>query len=227
MLCLASASNQYPRTLPDPFPSSNRQLHRLVERETSATGLCTSRPLGNEPQLGQDPTRCPPTMVPSHDSAPRSMPPSLFQDDFVKHSSVVDLLCNHKAAIESWSPDHKPQCCCAHWSAFRSAALNPSSDHWVLSGSSLTPLLPPSVAVLAEGSLQNKVFPQKREFLSLLQRGILQWCRQKRPPIHAQIDNPDVGLRVVVIPPVPSHQSHHSLLHSTTGATLPWCGVPL
>ena len=51
-----------------------------------------------------------------------------------------------------------------YWSAFRSAALNPSSDHWVLSGSSLTPLLPPSVAVLAEGSLKNKVFPQKREF---------------------------------------------------------------
>ena len=105
-----------------------------------------------------------------------------FKTIFVKHSSVVDLLCNHKAAIESWSLDHHPQSCCANWSAFRSAALNPSSDHWVLSGSSLTPLLPPSVAVVAEGSLQNKVFPQKREFLSLLQRGILQWCRQNGLP---------------------------------------------
>ena len=65
-----------------------------------------------------------------------------FKTIFVKHSSVVYLLCNHKSAIESWSLDQTPQCCCANWSKYRSAALNPSSDHWVLSGSSLSPLLP-------------------------------------------------------------------------------------
>ena len=48
-----------------------------------------------------------------------------FKTIFVKHSSVVDLLCNHKSAIESWSPSQTPQCCCANWSTFRSAALNP------------------------------------------------------------------------------------------------------
>ena len=97
-----------------------------------------------------------------------------FKSIFVKHSSVVDLLCNHKSTVEPWSLDQTPQCCCATWSKYRSAALNSSSEHWVLSGSLLSHLLPADVAVLAEGSLQNKVFPQKREFLSLLQRGILQ-----------------------------------------------------
>ena len=76
-----------------------------------------------------------------------------FKTIFVKHSSVVDLLCNHKSAIESWSPSQTPQCCCANWSTFRSAALNPSSDHWVLSGSALTPLLPTAVAVSPEQGL--------------------------------------------------------------------------
>ena len=102
-----------------------------------------------------------------------------FKTIFVKHSSVVDLLCNTslKSAIESWSLGQPPRCCCTQWSRYRSAALNSTSDHWVLSGSLLTHLLPADVAVLAEGSLQNKVFPQKREFLSLLQRGIRQWCK--------------------------------------------------
>ena len=95
-----------------------------------------------------------------------------FKTIFTKHASVVDILCNHKSAIEPWSMDDPPSCCCTAWSQFRSAALNPTSAHWVLSGSLLTDLLPPDVAVLAEGSLQNNVFPQKREYLHLLQRGI-------------------------------------------------------
>ena len=100
-----------------------------------------------------------------------------FKTIFIKHASVVDILCNHKSAIESWSLDKHPRCCCDTWSQYKSAALNPNSDHWVLSGSLLTNFLPDDVAVLAEGSLQNKVFPQQREFSYLLQRGIFQWCK--------------------------------------------------
>ena len=100
-----------------------------------------------------------------------------FKKVLIKHASVVDILCNHKSAIEAWSLNTTPTCCCQGWHKFRSAALNPDSDHWVLSGSLLTDLLPPDVAVLAEGSLQNKVFPQKREFLRILHRGILNGCK--------------------------------------------------
>ena len=130
-----------------------------------------------------------------------------FKTIFVKHSSVVDLLCNHKSAIESWSLSQTPQCCCANWSTFRSAALNPSSDHWVLSGSALTSLLPTAVAVLAEGSLRNKVFPQKQEFLSPPQRGILQWCRQNglpsMPKSTIQVLGPELWTSHL------SHLTHH------------------
>ena len=73
-----------------------------------------------------------------------------FKTVFIKHASVVDTLCNHKSAIEAWSLNTTPKCCCQAWHKFRSAALNPDSDHWVLSGSLLTDLLPPEVAVLAE-----------------------------------------------------------------------------
>ena len=63
---------------------------------------------------------------------------------------------NHKSAIEAWSLNTTPECCCQNWQKFRSAALNPDSDHWVLSGSLLTDLLLPDVAVLAQGSLQTR-----------------------------------------------------------------------
>jgi hypothetical protein len=44
----------------------------------------------------------------------------------------------------------------------KKAALNPEDPHWVLSGSPLTGLLSPELAVIAEGSLLNKVFPPRR-----------------------------------------------------------------
>ena len=111
---------------------------------------------------------------------------------FIKHASVVDILCNHKSAIETWSLDTTPTCCCQGWHKFRSAALNPGSDHWVLSGSLLTDLLPPDVAVLAEGSLQNKVFPQKREFLRIL-LAILNWCKFNGLPSIPKHQIQDLG----------------------------------
>ena len=79
----------------------------------------------------------------------------------------------------------------------QSAAAQPgpssASDHWVLSGSLLTDLLPPDVTVLAERSLQNKVFSQKREFLHLLQRGILQWCKFNGLPSIPKSQIQDLG----------------------------------
>ena len=31
-----------------------------------------------------------------------------FKTIFIKHASVVDILCSHKSAIESWSLDEPP-----------------------------------------------------------------------------------------------------------------------
>ena len=101
---------------------------------------------------------------------------------FIKHASVVDILCNHKSAIETWSLDTTPTCCCQGWHKFRSLAY-----HWLL-----TDLLPPDVAVLAEGSLQNKVFPQKREFLRIL-LAILNWCKFNGLPSIPKHQIQDLG----------------------------------
>ena len=87
-----------------------------------------------------------------------------FKMVFIKHAAVLDQLCNHKKAIDDWSTSNPAICCCQHWSSYKSAALNPSDSHWVLSGSLLHSLLPPELAVIAEGSLSNKVFPSKKEY---------------------------------------------------------------
>ena len=105
-----------------------------------------------------------------------------FKTVFIKHAAVLDQLCNHKQAIEDWSTSNPATCCCKDWSTYKSAALNPSADHWVLSGSLLHSVLPPDLAVVAEGSLSNKVFPSKKEFLNQMKLGLKTWTKQNGLP---------------------------------------------
>ena len=105
-----------------------------------------------------------------------------FKTVFIKHAAVLDILCNHKEAIEDWSTNNPAICCCKSWSQYRSAALNPSETHWVLSGSLLRSLLPPDLAVIAEGSLSNKVFPSKKEFQNQLRLGLRSWTQRNGLP---------------------------------------------
>ena len=105
-----------------------------------------------------------------------------FKTVFIKHSAVLDQLCNHKQAINDWSTTNSPICCCKDWSKYKTAALNPQDDHWVLSGSLLHSLLPSSLAVIAEGSLSNKVFPSKKDYLNQLHHGLRQWTKRNSLP---------------------------------------------
>ena len=105
-----------------------------------------------------------------------------FKTVFIKHAAVLDQLCNHKQAINDWSTTNPPICCCKDWSTYKTAALNPNDDHWVLSGSLLHSVLPPSLAVIAEGSLSNKVFPSKKEYLNQLHSGMRQWTKRNGLP---------------------------------------------
>ena len=114
-------------------------------------------------------------------------PPSL-KTIFVKHSSVVDILCNQKQAIEDWGNNISPTCVCDQWRPYQSACFDPTADHWVLHGYSLGDHLPADLQVIAEGSLQNKVFPSKREFSSTLRQGLKQWCKDNGLPSFPQGD---------------------------------------
>ena len=63
----------------------------------------------------------------------------------------------------------------SNWEAFKTAALNPSDPHWVLAGSLLHSLVPAELAVIAEGSLMNKVFPSKKEYQNQMRLGMQSW----------------------------------------------------
>ena len=76
-----------------------------------------------------------------------------------------------------------------HWTPFTSAALNPSDPHWVLAGSRLPSLVSAELAVIAEGSLLNKVFPSKREYHNQLRLGLQQWTKRNGLP---SIPKPDI-----------------------------------
>ena len=109
-----------------------------------------------------------------------------FKTVFIKHSAVLDILCNHKQAIEDWSTSNPATCCCKSWSEYKTAALNPSAPHWVLSGSLLHSLLPPELAVIAEGSLLNKVFPSKKEYFNQMRLAIKTWTKKNGLPSMPQ-----------------------------------------
>ena len=115
-----------------------------------------------------------------------------FKTVFIKHAAVLDILCNHKQAIEDWSTTNQAVCCCKSWSHYRSAALNPSDPHWVLSGSLLSSLLPPDLAVIAEGSLSNKVFPSKKEFHNQMRLGLRTWTQRNGLPSMSHLNIADL-----------------------------------
>ena len=77
-----------------------------------------------------------------------------FKVIFVKHASVVDILCSHKQAVADWASGMTPVCCCKNWAAFKNACLNPNAEHWILAGNLLGGLLPPEQAVIARYSHQ-------------------------------------------------------------------------
>ena len=119
-----------------------------------------------------------------------------FKMVFTKHAAVLDQLCNHKQAINDWSLGTETKCCCEHWAKFKKAALNPSDPHWVLAGSYLHDLLPADLAVIAGGSLLNKVFPSKKDYQTKLKFGLQQWTKRNGLPSMPSQDISDLGQRL-------------------------------
>ena len=70
--------------------------------------------------------------------------------------------------------------------SYKNAALNPSDPHWVLSGSLLHLLLPPELAMIAEGSLSNKFFPSKKEYHNQMRLAVKTWTKKNGLPSMPQ-----------------------------------------
>ena len=114
-----------------------------------------------------------------------------FKTVFIKRAAVLDQLWNHKQAIADWSTSNPATCCCKNWGTFKTAALNPSDPHWVLAGSLLHSLVPAELAVIAEGSLMNKVFP-KKEYQNQMRLGMQSWTKRNGLPTMPASDISDL-----------------------------------
>ena len=106
----------------------------------------------------------------------------------------------------------KPGCSCKSWAQYRQASLNPSNPYGVLADSLLTKMLPPELSVIAEGSLLNKVFPSKKDYLSQLKLGFVHWARRNGLPTIPHRNAIDLGLHLW------EQHTHNITQHITTSS---------
>eukprot|EP00435_Cladocopium_sp_Y103_P062016 s301_g23.t1 len=84
--------------------------------------------------------------------------------------------------MTDWSLGNTPPCCCKDWSTYKSACLNATGAHWVLSGALLAPVVPEPLRPLCSGSLLNKVFPSKRDYGRQMFQSFKNWARTNGLP---------------------------------------------
>ena len=108
-----------------------------------------------------------------------------FKIVYLKHPSLMEAICNHKDAIQNWSDDVKPLCKRELLKKYPTARATPNagSDHWVLDGALLGPLLPGALGQLVGGSLNNKIFPNKKNMKKLFIEAFHLWCKQNAIPL--------------------------------------------
>ena len=99
---------------------------------------------------------------------------------FTKNPSVKDSLCNHKLYATRWADGETPVCICSTLKPYQSSPTS-HSNHLHLDGDSLT-LPTPSLTSIATGSLQNKIFPSKREIWKNLQQAFVHWHKKNGIP---------------------------------------------
>ena len=101
---------------------------------------------------------------------------------FTKNPSVMDSLCNHKDYATRWADGEAPSCICSLLRPHHpTPAPESTSGHLQLDGDTLT-LPSPSLTSIATGSLQNKIFPSKKEIWRVLQKAFLHWHQRNAIP---------------------------------------------
>ena len=100
---------------------------------------------------------------------------------FSKHPSLMDAICY---AVQNWSDDIAPTCQCAILRQYPTARAHPNldSEHWVLDGALLGTLLPGALGQMVGGSLNNKIFPNKKTLKKLFLDAFYLWCKQNAIP---------------------------------------------
>ena len=91
-------------------------------------------------------------------------------------------LCNHKDFATRWADGESPTCTCSISQPYHpSSSTTPSSSHTHRDGDSLT-LNSSPLTWVATGSLQNKIFPSKKEILKSLKKAFTEWHRKNAIP---------------------------------------------
>ena len=97
---------------------------------------------------------------------------------FTKNPSVMDSLCNHK----EFADGEEPACTCDTLQQhIESNATTTPSSHFCVDGDALTFSSAPLTSI-ASGSLQNKIFPPKKEIFKSFQKAFDTWHRKNLVP---------------------------------------------
>ena len=108
---------------------------------------------------------------------------------FTKNPSVMDSLCNHKEFATRWADGETPHCTCSTFHKFLPSPPNSPNDTQIhLDGDTLNLPTAPLTSI-ATGSLQNKIFPPKKNILKSLHKAFVTW--------HHKNSIPSVPLRYI------------------------------
>lgn len=99
---------------------------------------------------------------------------------FTKYPSVMDSLCNHKKMATRWADSEQPTCACSILQPHLTSK-HQESEHVALDGDTLKFDLQPLTSI-ATGSLQNKIFPPKKEIFKLFLTAFRTWQRKNAMP---------------------------------------------
>ena len=145
-----------------------------------------------------------------------------FKTVFIKHAAVLDQLCNHKQAISQWSTEPSAICCCQHRSKYKKQPWThqtPTGSRQVRFFMTCFQQTLPSLAVIAEGSLLNKVFPSKKGYQANLKFGLHQWTKRNGLP---SIPSQDItGLAQLLW----QQHNQEAILHHLRNLIW-WCNLP-
>ena len=136
----------------------------MVALQTSFTSVSLESTLVAQPKSPKDSQKTAP-MAFTGLGSPSTMPRTVVQDHLCQTSFRAGPTLQPQAGCYNMV-DNSPSRMSVQELApvTKTAVLNPSDPHWVLSRSLLTDLLPPELAVIAEGSLLNTVLAVKKDY---------------------------------------------------------------
>ena len=120
-----------------------------------------------------------PHLTCGHDATSQNFVPTTFNQHcllFTKYPSVIDSLCNHKEMATRRADSETLACTCSLLCLYL-ATLPTHADHIALDGDTSHFDCQPLTSI-ATGSLQNKIFPPRKEIFKLLTTAFDIWHRK-------------------------------------------------